>query len=147
MSALALPASPGGRLRAACAAVALIGLGIAAYLTIVHYSGGAPVCAIAHGCETVQRSSYAKVGGVPVALAGLAGYVAVLASLARDDERWRTATAFLALAGLGFSVWLTWVEVGVLHAICIWCVGSALCMAALAALSVTRLLEDGVSSY
>jgi uncharacterized membrane protein len=131
--------------RTASAAVALAGLGIAAYLTIVHYAGGAPVCAIAHGCETVQRSSYAKIGGVPVALAGLAGYVAVLASLARDDERWRTATAFLALAGLGFSAWLTWVEVGVLHAICIWCVGSALCMAALAALSVTRLLEDGVS--
>jgi uncharacterized membrane protein len=147
MSALAVTATPGGRLRAASAAVALIGLGIATYLTIVHYAGGAPVCAIAHGCETVQRSSYAKLGGVPVALAGLAGYVAVLASLARDDERWRTATAFLSLAGLGFSVWLTWVEVGVLHAICIWCVGSALCMAALAALSVTRLLEDGVSSY
>jgi uncharacterized membrane protein len=140
MSALAVTATPGGRLRAASAVVALIGLGIATYLTVVHYSGGAPVCAIAHGCETVQRSSYAKVAGVPVALTGLFGYLAVLVSLARDGEDWRLATAFLSLAGLGFSLWLTWVEVGVLHAICIWCVGSAVCMAALAALSIVRVM-------
>lgn len=142
MSAIALTATPGGRLRAASAAVALIGLGIATYLTIVHYAGGAPVCAIAHGCETVQRSSYAKVAGVPVSLLGLFGYVAVLVSLLRDSEDWRLATAFLSLAGLGFSLWLTWVEVGILHAICIWCVGSAICMAALAALSVARVLSS-----
>ena len=127
--------------RAASAAVALAGLGIAAYLTIAHYAGATPACAIAHGCETVQRSSYAKVAGVPVALAGLVADLAVLATLLRDGEHWRAATALLALTGLGFSGWLTWVEVGVLHAICIWCVGSALCMAALAALAVTRLLR------
>jgi uncharacterized membrane protein len=124
------------------AAVALIGLGIATYLTIVHYAGGSPVCAIAHGCSVVQHSDYAAVAGIPVAVLGLAGYVAILASLARDDETARTATAFIALAGLGFSAWLTYVEVGVLHAICIWCVGSAICMAVLAALSVTRLLRS-----
>jgi uncharacterized membrane protein len=128
--------------RAASAAVASIGLAIASYLTIVHYAGAAPACAIAHGCETVQHSSYAKVGGVPVALAGLAGYVALLATLLRDGENWRTATAFFALAGLGFSLWLTWVEVGILHAICIWCVGSALCMTALTGLSVARVVSS-----
>lgn len=142
MSAIALTATRGGRLRAASAAVALIGLGIATYLTIVHYAGGAPVCAISHGCETVQRSSYAKVAGVPVALTGLFGYFAILVSLARDGEDWRLATAFLSVAGLGFSLWLTWVEVGILNAICIWCVGSAICMAVLAALSVTRVLSS-----
>ena len=127
--------------RAASAAVGLVGLGIASYLTVVHYAGGSPACAIAHGCEVVQQSRYAKVGGVPVALAGLAGYVAILATLVRDGETWRTATAFLALAGLGFSLWLTWVEVGMLHAICIWCVGSAICMTVLAGLSVARVFE------
>ena len=58
--------------RAAAIVVAVIGLGIATYLTIVHYAGGAPVCAIAHGCETVQKSDYAKLAGVPVALLGAA---------------------------------------------------------------------------
>ena len=73
------------RLRVAVAAVATVGLGIAAYLTIAHYAGTSPVCAIAHGCATVQKSRYAELAGVPVALLGLLGYVAILLSLMRDD--------------------------------------------------------------
>jgi uncharacterized membrane protein len=127
--------------RAAAIGVALAGLGIAAYLTVVHYSGGDPVCAVAHGCATVQQSEYASLGGVPVAVLGLLGYVAVLVALARDGEAWRTAAAFLSLAGLGFSGWLTYVELAVLEAVCIWCVGSAICMTLLAGLTVGRLLR------
>jgi uncharacterized membrane protein len=138
----ALSAAGGGRaLRAASALVALAGLGIAAYLTVVHYADAVPVCAVAHGCATVQQSDYAELAGIPVALLGLGGYVAILASLARDGEAWRTATAFLALAGFGFSAWLTYVEIVKIEAICIWCVGSAVCMTLLAALSVARLLS------
>ena len=127
-------------LRGASAVVALVGLGIAGYLTAVHYSGGTPLCAISHGCETVQRSSYAELAGIPVALLGLIGYAAILASLARDSEAARTATAFLSLAGFGFSAWLTYVEVARIDAICTWCVASAACMTLLAALSVARSL-------
>jgi uncharacterized membrane protein len=134
------PIEPGAGLRMASAAVALAGLGIAGYLTVVHYAGGTPACAVSQGCATVQESRYAELAGVPVALLGLAGYVAILASLARDGERARTATAFLALAGFGFSGWLTYVELTRLDAICSWCVGSAICMTLLAALSFTRLL-------
>jgi uncharacterized membrane protein len=127
-------------MRAAAIGVALAGLGIATYLTVVHYSGGEPVCAVAHGCATVQQSDYAVLAGVPVAVLGLVGYLALLVALARDGEAWRTAAAFLSIAGLGFSAWLTYVEVGVLHAICIWCVGSAICMALLTALTVGRMV-------
>ena len=127
-------------MRAAAIGVALAGLGIAAYLTVVHYSGGEPVCAIAHGCAVVQSSEYSELAGVPVAVLGLLGYLGVLAALARDGEGGRTAAAFLSLAGLGFSAWLTYVEIGVLNAVCIWCVGSAICMALLALLTVVRLL-------
>jgi uncharacterized membrane protein len=135
-------ARTGGRaLRIASFAVALAGLGIAGYLTAVHYAGGSPACAIAHGCEVVQQSRYAELAGVPVALLGLLGYAAILASLARDGEAWRTATAFLALAGFGFSAWLTYVEVVEIEAICSWCVASAVCMTVLAALSVARVLS------
>ena len=57
-----------------------------------------------------------------------------------------TAAAFLSLAGLGFSAWLTYADVGVLHAICIWCVSPAVCTALLTALTVVRLLrEPGMS--
>ena len=128
-------------MRLASVAVALAGLGIAAYLTIAHYDGGTTVCAISHGCETVQHSAYAKLAGIPVALLGLLGYVGILVTLARDDEPAHTATAFLALLGFGFSAWLTYVEVAKLEAICIWCVGSAICMTLLAGLSVARVLS------
>ena len=127
-------------LRAASIAVGLAGLAIAGYLTVVHYAGGEPVCAIAHGCATVQKSNYAQLAGVPVALLGLLGYVAILGALVRDGEHGRTAAAFLSLAGFGFSVWLTYVEVARLDAICIWCVASAICMTLLAGLSAVRLV-------
>jgi uncharacterized membrane protein len=128
-------------MRAAAIGVALAGLGIASYLTVVHYAGGEPVCAVAHGCATVQQSDYAALAGVPVALLGVLGYLGLLAALARDGEAWRTAAAFLSLAGLGFSAWLTYVEVAILDAICIWCVGSAICMALLTVLTSVRLLR------
>ena len=127
-------------MRRASIAVGLAGLGIAGYLTIVHYAGGEPVCAIAHGCATVQKSTYAELLGVPVALLGLLGYVGILAALVRDGEQGRTAAAFLSLAGFGFSIWLTYVEVARLDAICIWCVASAMCMTLLAGLSAVRLV-------
>ncbi len=128
-------------MRAAAIGVALAGLGIATYLTVVHYSGGDPVCAVAHGCATVQQSDYAALAGVPVALLGVLGYLGLLAALIVDGENGRSAAAFLSLGGLGFSVWLTYVEVGILDAICIWCVGSAVCMALLAALTSFRFIR------
>jgi uncharacterized membrane protein len=129
-------------LRLASAAVAIVGLGIAGYLTAVHYGGGEPVCGISHGCATVQQSEYAELAGVPVALIGLIGYAGILLTLLRDDETARAATALLSLVGAGFSGWLTYVEVARLDAICIWCVGSAVCMLLLAALSTARMVGD-----
>jgi uncharacterized membrane protein len=84
----------------------------------------------------VQSSPYAKLGGVPVAIVGLAGYLAVLASLALPD---RALTAFLALVGAGFSAYLTYLELAVIDAVCQWCVASAVIMTALALASVARL--------
>jgi uncharacterized membrane protein len=129
-------------MRLASFVVAAVGLGVAGYLTAVHYGGGSPACAIAHGCATVQQSEYASLAGVPVALLGAIGYAAILVALLVDSEQARFATAFLALAGAGFSAWLTYVEVFTLEAICIWCVASAVCMTILAALSVARTVGE-----
>jgi uncharacterized membrane protein len=127
-------------LRIASAVLAVIGLGIAVYLTIVHYTGSSPVCAISHGCETVQTSRYAELAGIPVAVLGLLGYAGILVTLLRDDETARTATALLSLIGFGFSAWLTYTEIALIDAICIWCVASAICMTLLTVLSVVRML-------
>jgi uncharacterized membrane protein len=133
-------------LRTSMAVIALAGLGVAAYLTYVHYAGVTPVCAVAHGCEKVQTSHWSKLAGVPVALLGLVGYSAVLASLAVPGEAGRLAGAVLALAGFGFSGYLTYLEVVQIDAICAWCVVSAVLMTALAALAVSRVLGNGMET-
>lgn len=127
------------RLQVAALALCALGLGIAAYLTIVHYTGGTPACEVAHGCATVQKSDYAKLAGVPVALLGLIGYVALGAALLTRGEAALMAAASLALGGFGFSAYLTYREVFTLEAICIWCVGSAVVFTLLAPICVARL--------
>ncbi|MBS1869962.1 MAG: vitamin K epoxide reductase family protein [Actinobacteria bacterium] len=121
--------------------LALVGIGIASYLTYVHYRGLSPICAINAGCEKVQSSRYAKVGGVPVPLIGLVGYVAILASLLVRGELARLATAGMAIGGFAFSVYLTSLELFKIHAICQWCVGSAIVMTSIAVLSTIRALR------
>jgi uncharacterized membrane protein len=128
------------RLRTAAIACAVLGLGIAGYLTYVHYAGIAPACEIAHGCKKVQTSQWSKLAGVPVALLGLLGYAAILAALFVRGEAGLTAAAGAALVGWGFSAYLTYREIFTIDAICIWCVASALLMTALAVLTVARLL-------
>lgn len=129
------------RLRIAALAFAALGICVAAYLTYVHYAGLQPFCAGgSHGCERVQSSTYAKVGGVPVAVLGLAGYTSIAAALLAPGERARLAAATLTVTGFGFSAYLTYLELFVIDAICEWCVTSALLLTALAVLSVWRLL-------
>jgi uncharacterized membrane protein len=127
--------------RRAMFALALGGLAIAAYLTWVHYADAQAFCTGISDCERVQNSDYAEVAGVPVALIGLLGYAAILASLALPGDAGLVSGAFLALAGLGFSGYLTWVELERIDAICQWCVASAAIMTALAALATVRLLR------
>jgi uncharacterized membrane protein len=131
-------------LRAAIAAVALAGLGIAGYLTYVHYAGVKPVCLSSGGCETVQSSRYAKLAGVSVAVLGLAGYVVVFATAWLRGEFAELVGAAAALVGFGFSLYLTYREVFTIQAICQWCVASAVLMTVLAGLTTYRLLRfDG----
>ena len=127
------------RLRLAVAALTLAGLAVAGYLTWVHYADLEPICAGGSGgCERVQSSDYAELAGVPVALLGVIGYAAILASLAVPGDAGRFAGALLALAGFGFSAWLTYVELFEIDAICQWCVAKAVIMTALAVITSLR---------
>jgi len=123
-------------------AVATVGLGVASYLTYVHYAGGPILCLKGGGCETVQHSVYAKLAGVPVALIGLIGYIVILASLlAPEGESTRLATMAFTVMGFGFSVYLTSRELFSIHAICPWCVSSAVMMTLLTGMAVWRFLR------
>ncbi len=125
-------------LRAAVAALALAGAAIASYLVVVKYTDSQLVCPTS-GCETVQRSRYAELLGVPVALLGLIAYLAVLASAARAGAAAAAAGAMVALGSLAFGAYLLVVQLAVIHALCLWCVASDVVVAALAAAAVARL--------
>ena len=125
------------------ALLALVGLFVAIYLTLFKLGViGQLVCAVG-SCETVQLSQWATFLGLPVAAWGIGYYVVVLAlALGGTLGRWEdSATLPLAMVlvtawGAVFSLWLTWLELFVIHAICQWCVVSALLSVALFAVAL-----------
>ena len=124
--------------RIASAVLASLGAAISAYLLYVRESGGELVCSTG-GCETVQSSEYAVVLGVPVAALGLVGFLALLvASLARGEWA-RLAQATLALAALGFTLYLFALQLWVIEALCQWCVATDVIVTALATLALIRV--------
>jgi len=131
------------RHRQTIALLALVGLLISLYLAL-HRLGiiGTLQCGTG-GCETVQSSAYAVFLGVPVAFYGVAGYVALLVlSLTGLQPAFvsrRGPTVWLAVmsvVGFAFTMYLTYLELFVLHAICRWCVASAVVMTAITVVAV-----------
>jgi len=123
----------------AAGALTVLGIGIAGYLTWVHYAELSPVCVGGGGgCERVQNSEYAELAGVPVAVIGLLGYLAIAASFAIRGSNGRLAGAFLGLVGAGFSAYLTYLELFVIDAICQWCVANFAVITALAVVLFVR---------
>ena len=129
------------RLRRAIVAVCLVGVGIAAYLTYAHYSHTAPVCTTG-GCEKVQKSKYAELAGVPVALLGLLAYVFLLGAAVARGVTAAFAGVVVALIGVGFSGYLLWAQLGPIGAICQWCLGNDLTISIVAVLYVVRMLTE-----
>lgn len=128
------------RLRIVAIVLALIGIGVAGYLTYVHYDDAQVLCTSGGGCEKVQESAYAKLVGIPVALLGLLAYAGILALSIPRREETALAAAGLALAGLGFSLYLQYRSFVTLDAHCIWCIGSATVMTLLTATTTARAL-------
>jgi uncharacterized membrane protein len=125
-------------LRRAIGLLALVGLGLAAYLHYVRATGGTIACT-SGGCETVQASRYAELLGVPVAALGAAAYAGILASAFRADDLALVGGATLALVGVCFGAYLLYVQLAVIGAVCEWCVASDAVMSVLARLTVLRL--------
>jgi uncharacterized membrane protein len=117
----------------------LIGLADSIYLTVEHLSGRSVRCTIVAGCSAVLSSSYASLGGVPLALIGAVAYFTVfsLATLAAFDYTW--AGRFLSvLVGIMFltTLWLLYLQAFVIKAFCQFCLLSALVTTALTVLVI-----------
>lgn len=132
--------------RQAIALLALVGLLVATYLWLYKIGVIGELKCGTGGCEYVQASRYAALFGIPVAFYGVVGYAALLGvSLAGlepaflADPRVRTLLAALATAGFLFTLYLTALELFVLHAICRWCVASAVIITAIWVLSLSGL--------
>ncbi len=128
--------------------VALVGLGVAGYLTYIETQSVEAICGPVGDCNAVQSSSYARVFGIlPVGILGLLGYAAILMAWIIQkvrDDRWadsaRLGMLGMALFGTLYSIYLTYVEIWVIEAVCIWCLSSAVLIAVLMLLSVQPAL-------
>ncbi len=135
------------RHRQAIALLALVGLFVALYLWLHALGfGGAIKCGASGECEMVQTSQWAVFLGFPVAFYGVVGYLAVLivalVSLrpgALAQRGWNLLLLLLATIGLVFTAYLTYVELFLIHAICRWCVGSAVIITLIWIVSILSL--------
>jgi uncharacterized membrane protein len=133
-------------LRMGAALLSLLGLFVSAYLYLYKIGRIGTLACGTGACETVQASVWSRFAGVEVALIGIVGYsTLVLVSLASLQpslvpRRWPVALlAALAGVGVGFTVYLTYLELFVIHAICRWCVTSATIIVAIFAVAVLEL--------
>ena len=130
------------------AALALAGIFIALYLTLYKIGViGELSCSIG-SCETVNTSKWSRFLGLPVAAWGLLFYldvfaVALVGTLPRFEDERLISVVLVAEAAVGvlFSAWLTYLELGVIHAICIWCVTSAVIVTLILIVSLADLRE------
>jgi uncharacterized membrane protein len=129
--------SPARRASVTALIIALLGLAVSAYLTIEHYSSSrllaCPESAMIN-CAKVTTSRWSHIAGVPVAVLGLAFFVVMVALL--SPPAWRqprldvirvAATAI----GMIMVLYLVWIELFRVDAICLWCTAVHICTIAL----------------
>ena len=130
------------------AALALGGIFIAIYLTLYKLGVIGELSCSVGSCETVNTSKWSVFFGFPVAAWGVFFYLdvfglALVGTLARFENSPILSLLLVIWSGIGvlFSGWLTYLEVAVIHAICIWCVISAVLVTAIFVLSLADLRE------
>ncbi len=129
--------------------LAIIGLVVAGYLAYVETQAVSAVCGPIGDCNAVQSSSYARLFGVlPIGVLGLIGYVLILVAwiiqrMRRDNWGSYASLSILAMGFIGtaFSIYLTYLEVFVIEAVCMWCLSSAVLMTLIMLLSIQPAQE------
>lgn len=127
---------------------AAIGLIDSIYLTLVKVGGSTPaLCQPGGGCDVVNSSPYSELFGIPIALLGAGAYMAFMGALLVERRKpvWREFSVMfqfgIALIGVLYSAYLTYLELFVIHAICPYCVISAICLVVLLGITTFRLVK------
>ena len=124
---------------------ATIGLIDSIYLGIVKLTHQEVYCAGSGACESVNNSPYSEINGIPIAYLGLFAYIIIILLLFLEPRGafWREYSPIIVfgmvLAGFLYSIYLTYIEIYVLRAICPYCVVSAVVMLVLFVVSLIRL--------
>lgn len=111
--------------------IAILGFADSTYLTVEHFKGVIPPCSIAGGeCGVVLQSAYAKILGMPVSLLGSIYYLIVAVGVFAyiDSKKTKILKWILLFTAFGLiaSAWFVFVQAFILHAYCLYCLGSAL---------------------
>jgi uncharacterized membrane protein len=132
----------------ASVALVVVGLAVSIYMTIYKVLNADAMCLGSGDCSTVNASRYSEVNGIPVALIGILGYLAILATHYFENrnrffKQNSTLMIFgMALTGFVFTVWLIYVEVAILKALCPFCVTSQTAMTLIFMIAVMRLIRQ-----
>lgn len=126
----------------------VIGLAVSVYMTIYKYTGDDGMCLGSGDCSTVNASRFSEVNGIPVAVLGVAGYAAILIVLFYENkvDFFKKNGALLvfgmSLTGFLFTLYLVYLEIWVIKAICPFCVTSQVAMTLIFIIAVVRLFQN-----
>ncbi len=132
-------------------ALTIIGLAVSIYMTIYKLTDNQSMCIGNGGCSKVNSSVYAEVYGIPVAVLGIVGYASLMAMLFIENRNSflqtnGTMIVFgMALIGFLFTLYLIYVEVALIHALCPFCLTSQIAMTIFFILSVIRLVRQPIN--
>lgn len=134
-------------LRMSAVVLAIVGAVVAGYLAWAELTDNETACLDTGSidCTTVQNSAYSSVLGIPVAVLGVLGFVAIFGLLVLEDQipllaaYGRTLVLGMAMFGVIFQFYLTLIEGLVLDAWCQWCVASFIVITLIAVISAVRL--------
>jgi len=130
-------------LRNSIIVLSILGVIDSLYLLYIKISHATVVCS--GGCDIVNASKYSEIFGIPIAIFGVLGYLVIILFVIFDNniefiKENSTIVIFgLSLIGVLYSAYLTYLELAVIHAICEYCVISAIVMTLIFIISIIRL--------
>ncbi|HQN05668.1 MAG TPA: vitamin K epoxide reductase family protein [Anaerolineaceae bacterium] len=131
------------------AVIACLGLIDSAYLWLIKITNNEALCIPGIGdCWSVNNSKYSEFYGIPISVFGVATYITILILILAEKKSGTKhnnlilAQFGITLVGFIFSLYLTYIQYGVLKAFCPFCLISALCMTALFVISIIRLAKS-----